>query len=164
MWIESVLGHSFLACNLLWPCSLIETSDTELSVIHWLRKVSYLKSPVSTRRGARVRAIVLLVWSSLIESEARSADSPAPMSRRRRVRIAPLDQLTGPCSRWIIVKRFFRHQSLTTIISVKGLDGENQLSDVSSNFGYLSVISENFSLSVSFVNFYFPLVKVIFTV
>ena len=34
MWIESVLGHSFLACNLLWPCSLIETSDTELSGIH----------------------------------------------------------------------------------------------------------------------------------
>ena len=32
MWIESVLGHSFLACNLLWPCSLIETSDTELSL------------------------------------------------------------------------------------------------------------------------------------
>ena len=43
MWIESVLGHSFLACNLLWPCSLIETSDTELSGIHWSRKVSYLK-------------------------------------------------------------------------------------------------------------------------
>ena len=34
MWIESVLGHSFLACNLLWPCSLIETFDTELSGIH----------------------------------------------------------------------------------------------------------------------------------
>ena len=31
VWIESVLGHSFLACNLLWPCFLIETSDTELS-------------------------------------------------------------------------------------------------------------------------------------
>ena len=29
MWIESVLGHSFLACNILWPCSLVETSDTE---------------------------------------------------------------------------------------------------------------------------------------
>ena len=28
MWIKSVLG------NLLWPCSLIETSDTELSAIH----------------------------------------------------------------------------------------------------------------------------------
>ena len=28
MWIESVLG------NLVWPCSLIETSDTELSGIH----------------------------------------------------------------------------------------------------------------------------------
>ena len=25
MWIESVLDHSFLACNLLWSCSLIET-------------------------------------------------------------------------------------------------------------------------------------------
>ena len=34
MWIESVLGHSFLACNLLWPCFLIETSDTDLSGIH----------------------------------------------------------------------------------------------------------------------------------
>ena len=34
MWIESVLGHSFLTCNLLSPCSLIETSDTELSGIH----------------------------------------------------------------------------------------------------------------------------------
>ena len=33
--IESVLGHSFLAC------SLTETSsDTELSGIHWSRKVS----------------------------------------------------------------------------------------------------------------------------
>ena len=34
LWIESARGHSFLAGNLLWPCSLIETSDTELSGIH----------------------------------------------------------------------------------------------------------------------------------
>ena len=40
-WIESVLGHSFLACN-LWPCSLIETSsDTEFSGIHELVTDSY---------------------------------------------------------------------------------------------------------------------------
>ena len=32
MWIESALGHSFLACDLLWYCSPIETSDTELRV------------------------------------------------------------------------------------------------------------------------------------
>ena len=30
VWIESVLAHSFLACNLLWSYSLVETSDTEL--------------------------------------------------------------------------------------------------------------------------------------
>ena len=30
MWIKPVLGH-FLACSLLWPCSLTETPDTELS-------------------------------------------------------------------------------------------------------------------------------------
>ena len=30
MWIGSVLGHSFPSSKLLWPCSLIETSDTEL--------------------------------------------------------------------------------------------------------------------------------------
>ena len=41
--IVSVLGHSFLACNLPWACSLFETSDTELKS----RKVSYLKSQVS---------------------------------------------------------------------------------------------------------------------
>ena len=28
LWIESILGHSFLACNLLWSCSLTETSDS----------------------------------------------------------------------------------------------------------------------------------------
>ena len=49
MWIESILGHSFLACNLLWPCSLIETSDTELRS----RKVSYLKSRVSHWSGEK---------------------------------------------------------------------------------------------------------------
>ena len=40
-----VLEHSFLACNIFWPCSLIETSDTELRS----RKVSYLKSRVSPK-------------------------------------------------------------------------------------------------------------------
>ena len=69
MWIESVLGHSFLACNLLWPCPLIETSDTELSGIHWSRKLSHLKSRVSHWSGEKqrllerhdvARAIVLL--------------------------------------------------------------------------------------------------------
>ena len=57
MWIESILGHSFLACNLLWPCSLIETSDTELSGIHWSRKVSYLKSRVSHWSGEKQRRL-----------------------------------------------------------------------------------------------------------
>ena len=33
MWIKPVMGHYFLACNLLWPCSFIGTSDTELSGI-----------------------------------------------------------------------------------------------------------------------------------
>ena len=47
MWIEPVMGHYFLACNLLWPCSFIGTSDTELSGIHWSWKVSYMKSRVS---------------------------------------------------------------------------------------------------------------------
>ena len=46
MWIELVLG------NLLWPCSPIETSDTG---IHWSRKVSYLKSPVSNWSGEKQR-------------------------------------------------------------------------------------------------------------
>ena len=54
MWIESVLGHSFLTCNLLWPCFLIETSDTELSGIHLTkRKVSYLKSGLSHLSGEK---------------------------------------------------------------------------------------------------------------
>ena len=55
MWIESVLGHSFLASNLLWPCSLIETSDTELSGIHWSRRVSYLKCRVIHWSGEKQR-------------------------------------------------------------------------------------------------------------
>ena len=65
--VESVLGHSFLACNLLWPCSLTETSDTQLGGIHWSRKISYLKSRVSGKKQRRwrnttlrARAIVLL--------------------------------------------------------------------------------------------------------
>ena len=50
--IESVLGHSSLTQgNLLWPCSLIETSDTELRS----RKVSYLKSRVSHWSGEKQR-------------------------------------------------------------------------------------------------------------
>ena len=55
MWIESVLGHSFLACNLLSPRSLIKTSDTEWSGIHWSRKVSYSKSQVSHWSGEKQR-------------------------------------------------------------------------------------------------------------
>ena len=51
MWIESVLSHSSLACNLLWPCSLIEISDTELSGIHWSRKVSYWRDTTWRARG-----------------------------------------------------------------------------------------------------------------
>ena len=47
MWIELVLD------NLLWPCSPIETSDTG---IHWSRKVSYLKSPVSNWSGEKQRS------------------------------------------------------------------------------------------------------------
>ena len=54
MWIESVVRHSFLACDLLWLCSLIEISDTELSGIHWSRKVSYLKSRVSQWSGEKL--------------------------------------------------------------------------------------------------------------
>ena len=50
--IESVLGHSSLTQgNLLWPCSLIETSDTELRS----RKVSYLKSRVRHWSGEKQR-------------------------------------------------------------------------------------------------------------
>ena len=43
MWIKSVLG------NLLWTCSLIETSDSKLSGIHWPGKVSYLNSGAESR-------------------------------------------------------------------------------------------------------------------
>ena len=49
MWIESVLG------NLILSCSVIETSDTELSGIHWSRKVPYLKSRVSHWIGEKQR-------------------------------------------------------------------------------------------------------------
>ena len=51
--VKSVLGHSFLASNLLWPCSLIETSDTELR--SW--KVSYLKS--------RIKCTLALSWPTV---------------------------------------------------------------------------------------------------
>ena len=62
MWIESVLRHSFLACNLLWPCSLIETSDSELSGIQWSRKVSYLECRVSCWSGVKQRRWRDTVW------------------------------------------------------------------------------------------------------
>ena len=47
MWIESVLGHSFMACNLLWPCSLIETSDR----VKWDSRFRVSKSRVSHWSG-----------------------------------------------------------------------------------------------------------------
>ena len=62
MWIESVLGHSFLASNLLLPCSLTGTSDTELSGIHWSRKVSYLKCRVSHWSGEKQRRWRDTMW------------------------------------------------------------------------------------------------------
>ena len=68
MWIESVLGHSFLACNLFWPCSLIETSDTELRS----RKVSYLKSWVSHWSGEKQRRWKIPLWQQFINWRSES--------------------------------------------------------------------------------------------
>ena len=73
MWIESVLG------NLLWPCSLIETSDTELSGIHWSRKVPYLKSRVSHWSAEKQKRWRDMTWRMAYgNSPPWSKDGPAP--------------------------------------------------------------------------------------
>ena len=82
MWIESILGHSFLLCNLLWPCSLIETlgfTDRErfhIWSLELLTEAERSREEGETRRGAR--AIVLLRNQPINQFESRYVTS-APL-------------------------------------------------------------------------------------
>ena len=72
MWIESALGHSFLACDPLWYCSPIETSDTELRVAKgFIFEVSSYSlrapSPSTSENDSAIRA------SDSIRNSLRSA-------------------------------------------------------------------------------------------
>ena len=95
MWIVSGLVHFFLACNLLWSCSLVETSNTELRSL----KVLCLNSRVShwsgekqrrweTRRGARTPLSCFLtnslraVWHYLDDFWTCGPPAPDPCCHR----------------------------------------------------------------------------------